>query len=99
MGAERLAADWARVNGCGPNPSVERLTGPGADLGVVRLAWIGPTGIPVILHRIEGGGHTWPGGPQYLPSTVIGPVASTLDATGILLDSFGAVVARRLPPI
>ena len=36
--------------------------------------------------RIEGGGHGWPGGPQYLPARVIGPIPRHLDATGILLE-------------
>jgi polyhydroxybutyrate depolymerase len=40
------------------------------------------------LYRIEGGGHTWPGGAQYLPARIIGPVASELDATGIMLQAF-----------
>jgi polyhydroxybutyrate depolymerase len=98
MGADQLAADWARVDGCPPMPTVERLTPPTRDLGVVRLTWTSPTGVRVILHRIEGGGHTWPGGPQYLPSTVIGPVATTLDATGILLDHFAAIADQRGAP-
>jgi poly(3-hydroxybutyrate) depolymerase len=32
------------------------------------------------------GGHTWPGGPQYLPACLVGPIARDLDATGILLE-------------
>ncbi len=87
-GAEQVAADWAALAGGGPSPTVERLAAPGADLGVVRLEWRGPTRVPVVLHRIEGGGHTWPGGPQYLPARIIGPTATTLDATGLLLSFF-----------
>jgi len=41
---------------------------------------------PVVLYRIEGGGHGWPGGPQYLPARVIGRVPRHLDASEILLD-------------
>jgi poly(3-hydroxybutyrate) depolymerase len=40
----------------------------------------------VVLYRIDGGGHGWPGGPQFLPARVIGPIPWQLDATGILLD-------------
>jgi polyhydroxybutyrate depolymerase len=29
---------------------------------------------PVVLYRIEGGGHGWPGGPQFLPARVVGPI-------------------------
>ena len=42
--------------------------------------------LPVVLYRIEGGGHAWPGGPQFLPPRVIGPIPRHLDATGILLE-------------
>jgi polyhydroxybutyrate depolymerase len=42
----------------------------------------------VVLYRVEGGGHTWPGGGQYLPARIIGPVARTLDATGEMLEQF-----------
>ncbi len=97
MGAEDLAADWARIAGCDPRPLVERLPQPPGGLGVVRLTWMGPSGVPVVLHRIEGGGHTWPGGPQYLPPRLIGPVAAGLDATGILLGYFQWVLGRRGP--
>ena len=46
---------------------------------------------PVVLYRIEGGGHGWPGGPQFLPARMIGPVPRHLDATGVLLDLVSAV--------
>ena len=69
-------------------PTVERLASPGPGLAVARLTWQGPGGPPVVLHRIEGGGHTWPGGPQYLPVRAVGKVAAGLDATGTLLSYF-----------
>ena len=53
---------------------------PAGDLAVTRLTWRG-SAHAVTLHRIEGGGHTWPGGPQYLPARIVGPVARGLDAS------------------
>ena len=44
----------------------------------------------MVLYRIEGGGHGWPGGPQFLPARVTGPIPRHLDATGILLDQVTA---------
>jgi polyhydroxybutyrate depolymerase len=84
--AETVAADWAKANGCQAVPAAKQLPSPRGDLGVTRLSWCGDDSNPVVLYRIEGGGHTWPGGPQYLPASFIGPVARHLDATGILLD-------------
>jgi polyhydroxybutyrate depolymerase len=96
VAAEALAEDWAIAGGCDLRPAVERLASAPGDLGVLRLTWQGPAGVPVVLHRIEGGGHTWPGGPQYLPARMIGRVATSLDATGILLSFFAWAASR--PP-
>jgi polyhydroxybutyrate depolymerase len=57
---------------------------------VDHLSWSGPGAVGASpaarVYRIVGGGHTWPGGAQYLPARVVGPVVGGLDATGILLD-------------
>jgi len=53
---------------------------------VTRLTWSAPGCPPVVLYRIEGGGHGWPGGPQFMPARFIGPIPRHLDATGILLE-------------
>ena len=57
-----------------------------SDLPVTKKAWTRPGCRPVTLYRIDGGGHGWPGGPQFMPARAIGPVAKHLDATGLLLD-------------
>lgn len=98
---ETVARDWAAGNGVAGAPvagaPVAEVLTPGAgDPAVTRLSWSGPGGPPVVLYRMEGGGHGWPGGPQYLPARVIGPVPQQLDATGILLDLVYQT-ATRLP--
>jgi polyhydroxybutyrate depolymerase len=35
----------------------------------------------VLYYKIEGGGHTWPDGPQFLPKFIIGPTCRQFDAT------------------
>jgi polyhydroxybutyrate depolymerase len=82
---ETVARDWAAVNGAAREPTVERLAGAPGELPVTRLSWRAPGGPPVEVCRIEGGGHGWPGGSQYLPSRLIGPIAGGPDATAILL--------------
>jgi polyhydroxybutyrate depolymerase len=42
----------------------------------------------VILYTIEGGGHTWPGGLQYLPERIIGKTSKDLDANQLIWDFF-----------
>jgi Poly(3-hydroxybutyrate) depolymerase len=40
----------------------------------------------VVLYTIEGGGHTWPGGPPVGRS--VGRVTRDLDANRVMLDFF-----------
>jgi poly(3-hydroxybutyrate) depolymerase len=55
------------------------------DPPVQELSWQAPARPPVVLDRIVGGGHLWPGGPQFMPKFLIGRGAQHLNATGILL--------------
>lgn len=42
----------------------------------------------VLLYAIEGGGHTWPGGHQYLPEWIIGKTSRDIDANEVIWDFF-----------
>lgn len=88
--AETVAADWVATNGCSPTPAVDPVATRNRGLSVTRLTWTAPNRPSVTLFRIDGGGHTWPGGAPYLPPRIIGPVVTDLDASGILLDAFAA---------
>jgi polyhydroxybutyrate depolymerase len=58
-------------------PALERR-----DPDVLVRRWAGPTRAgDVEFWRVEGGGHTWPGGIQYLPHVIVGPTSRTFDAT------------------
>lgn len=83
--AETVASDWAAANGTGSGPVIEELPAQRGDPLVTRMTWSAPGCHPVGLYRVDGGGHGWPGGPQYLPARVIGPIPRHLDATGMLL--------------
>ena len=48
------------------------------------------TGDIVRKLSIEGGGHTWPGGPQYLPQSIIGRTSRDIDATPTIWEFFSA---------
>lgn len=79
---------WAAHNGCAAATSSE---GPAADDGTrVTIATHagGRRGSTVVLYRIEGGGHTWPGGPQYLPERTIGKTSRAFDATRAIWEFF-----------
>jgi polyhydroxybutyrate depolymerase len=95
-GAEDVVADWAAGNGITvggisatgtiARPLIEELSVVPADLPVTRTTWTKPGCHPATLYRIDGGGHGWPGGPQFGPTRMIGPTAKHPDATGLLLD-------------
>ena len=95
-GAEAVVADWAMANGIAGGgitaagsigrPLIEELPMAPGDLPVTRKTWTRPGCHPSTLYRIEGGGHGWPGGPQFMPARAIGPITKHLDATGLLLD-------------
>jgi polyhydroxybutyrate depolymerase len=84
-GAEALARDWASGNGIKSGPAIEELPMQPGDPTVTTRTWTAPGCHPVTLYRIDGGGHGWPGGPQFLPARIIGQIPRHLDATGILL--------------
>lgn len=68
---------WVRANGCDPEPEVAWLPDRDPEDGcrTQSQTWSnGRGGSEVVLWRVEGGGHTWPGGVQYRPVRLIGPV-------------------------
>jgi polyhydroxybutyrate depolymerase len=80
--AEESAGRWADHNGCTGGPEETTL---GTE--VVRLAWTG-CDEPVVLYRIVGGGHTWPG--SAIDVTALGPTTDQVDATAEMWKVFGA---------
>ena len=49
---------------------------------VVKYEWSGgKNGHEIIAYAVEGGGHCWPGGNQFVVETTVGPVTHMIDAT------------------
>jgi len=86
--AATTARLFARVNGCAPAHTVTLEPDTVTDgTRVSRLAHGGcRDGRDIVLYRIEGGGHTWPGGPAVGRS--VGRVSRELDASRTMLDFF-----------
>jgi polyhydroxybutyrate depolymerase len=98
IGTEEAARRWAALNG-GRNPVYEPLPAAGADrCGGLRTVYPGGRdGSEVALVRLDGGGHTWPGGAQYLPQILVGHVCRDFDATAVIWDFFKAHPKRGAP--
>lgn len=93
IGTEEAARRWARVAGCSGSPHTESLPDldPQDGCTAERISWSGcQSGTAVVLYRLRGAGHTWPGGPQYLLRRMIGDVCRDLDASRTIWEFFKA---------
>ena len=82
---------WVKRNGCSTTPVVveEPDRDPGDGTRVTSKQYLnGIDGTEVILYIVEGGGHTWPGGIQYLPKWVIGKTSRDINANEIIWSFF-----------
>jgi polyhydroxybutyrate depolymerase len=88
LSAARSAGLFAEVNGCTLSPSVTAEPDTARDgTRVHRSMYAGcREGREVVLYTIEGGGHTWPGGPPV--GRRVGRVSRDIDATRTMLDFF-----------
>lgn len=79
---------WRKANRTRPAATVEHLPHRrGPDPTTVRVTtWpAGPGGADVTLVTVIAGGHTWPGGLQYLPPRVIGLTAGDVAASDLIV--------------
>jgi polyhydroxybutyrate depolymerase len=95
LSAPDTAAHWASVNGCSPPPQTRMPPLQVADGTTVRTDIYGScTGAPVVLYTVVGGGHTWPGGEQYLPVRVVGRTSRQFDASQTMWQFFAGLRPR-----
>ena len=82
---------WTRLNKCPDSPAVEELpdSDPADNTRVKKISY-GPCGggSCVVLYRVEGGGHTWPGGLQYMFARIIGYTSRDMNACERIADFF-----------
>jgi polyhydroxybutyrate depolymerase len=91
ISTESAVAKWVDHNDCRAESVTVDLPDkdPADGTRVKRLSYTGcREGTEVVLYRIEGGGHTWPGGLQYLPKRLIGNMSYDIDATEIIWEFF-----------
>ena len=84
---------WVRGDGCSETPSRGEVPDrdPRDGCRAAVSTWPrGKNGTEVTFFRVEGGGHTWPGGPQYLPERIIGKVCRDFDASATIWEFFKA---------
>jgi polyhydroxybutyrate depolymerase len=82
---------WVTHDQCSATPviTMEADTDPQDGTRVRKEVYgQGKDGTEVILYAIEGGGHTWPGGYQYLSEAIIGRTCRDIDANTVIWDFF-----------
>jgi polyhydroxybutyrate depolymerase len=90
ISTEDTVTFWAEHDGCATTPVVEDLPNrdPADNTVVRRSVYPQCQGAEVVLYTVDRGGHTWPGGPQYLPQASVGRVSRDIDATQVIWDFF-----------
>jgi polyhydroxybutyrate depolymerase len=98
---DKAVKKWVAHNGCRAEPVVGDMpdTDPGDGTRVRKAVHSGGRqNSEVILYTVEGGGHTWSGGNQYLPKAMIGRLSRDMDATKIIWDFFSKHRREGIPP-
>ncbi|MGB8707971.1 MAG: PHB depolymerase family esterase [Dehalococcoidia bacterium] len=82
---------WVEKDQCSPSLTITQLPDKDPSDGTtVRKEVYGgcENGAEVVLYAVEGGGHTWPGGLQYLPESIIGRTSRDFDASEVIWQFF-----------
>ena len=101
LSAAETARFWADANHCAGDPITTPLPiANSSDRTRVRQTVYSGGAAPVVLYTVEGGGHTWPGGWQYMPAFFIGKASRQLDACQVIWEFFQSLGHNfsNLPP-
>ncbi|WP_156685732.1 extracellular catalytic domain type 1 short-chain-length polyhydroxyalkanoate depolymerase [Mycobacterium sp. Marseille-P9652] len=80
---------WRSVDGCQEDPAAQVLPAAGDGTVVHRFDSAAcAASTEVVFYEIDNGGHTWPGGKQYLPTAVIGPTTRALNGSEVIAQFF-----------
>lgn len=89
LSAEGAVEFWRGRDACTRPPVEARLIDPVPDGTQTLLrGWVCAQGSRVLFYRVEGGGHTWPGGWQYLPQALVGRTSRDFNASEVIWDFF-----------
>jgi polyhydroxybutyrate depolymerase len=89
MSSAATVRHFAAVNGCA-DERVHLLPNSSDDGTVTAVhTWTDcPDAAAAVLYEVRGGGHTWPGGEQYLPAAAIGATSHDFNASEVIWSFF-----------
>jgi polyhydroxybutyrate depolymerase len=81
---------WRAIDGVAAAPEVKDFSDRVGDGTHVHREIFtgGKENTEIDVYTIEGGGHTWPGGIQYLPKVIVGKASQNLNATRTVWEFF-----------
>lgn len=87
---QQVIDKWVAADRCNPEPVVKKLPDISDDgTTVTESIYRGDTARAVVVSMvIKNGGHTWPGGKQYLPKKYIGVVCHDINGCQVIWDFF-----------
>jgi polyhydroxybutyrate depolymerase len=91
VSAEESVTYWCKANHCTKAGAPERIENPNVDDGTIaiRQSFDGDgQRNQVLLYTIEGGGHTWPSGWQYLGESFIGKTSRVINTNEVIWSFF-----------
>ncbi len=98
LSAQATVDHFRRLNGCPAGQRREFLpdADPDDDTRIERISHSAcRSGHEIVLLRVDGGGHTWPGGRQYLGHFWIGPLSQDIDASDVMFRFFLRQLRKR----
>lgn len=93
LSTQETISFWVSRNRCDRSVNVQEWVGVVRDDGtrVRRIGYSGcRDGADVVLFRVDGGGHTWPGGHQYLGEWLVGRTSRDINACDEIWSFFAA---------
>ncbi|GBG37076.1 CE1 family esterase [Mycobacterium montefiorense] len=91
ISVKTMVDKWRAADGCQGDPVAQVLPNVGDGTVVHRFdSTQCAAATEVVFYQIDNGGHTWPGGKQYLPKAVIGPTTRALDGSEAIAQFFVA---------
>lgn len=84
ISVEEIVRKWVAANHCPSSPVIDQLQhlDPSDRTHVTVTAYQNcARRTAVVLYRIDGGGHTWPGGSSVLPHAIVGQATKDINAS------------------
>ena len=94
LSMEQSVEIWRARNGCGRNADETTLDGTAQDNGTRVICTRYACDVPLVVYRVEGGGHTWPGGVDNFPAWVVGKTCHSFNASRQIWQFFEQVAGE-----